>query len=121
MFENKPIISGTSVQAEGTALRAIAWSDLTARINAARDLRRVLRRDNACLMASFTDAAAGYFSSVDSRDRAGLTDLHHAGAEIDECDGKPTVNPDGLGHGKSAQHTDAGVQGEAVEGDREIR
>ena len=51
----------------GNALRAIQWGELTARLNAARDLRRVLRRDavgsiqsGAC---SFGDAAATYFGA----------------------------------------------------------
>ena len=104
MFENKSITAAQLPLGEGTALRAIAWPELTARINAARDLRSVLRRDSACMMASFTDAAAGFFASADSF--------------ADE--GKPTVNPDALGHGKHAQRMDAGADNEAVTGDREI-
>ena len=45
----------------GRALHAVGWSDLTARINAARDLRELLKQDVVLGAASFTDAAAGYF------------------------------------------------------------
>lgn len=55
MFENKAITAAAIPANEGTALKAIAWPELTARINAARDLRSVLRRDSACMMASFTE------------------------------------------------------------------
>ncbi|MEM8726842.1 MAG: hypothetical protein AAGE86_15110 [Pseudomonadota bacterium] len=52
----------------GDALRAIEWSELTARLNAARDLRRVLRRDVRhsieSTAASFGDAAATYFQTL---------------------------------------------------------
>ena len=104
MFENKSITAAAIPAGEGKALKAIAWPELTARINAARDLRRVLRRDNTCMMASFTDAAAGYF------------DARESAAE----QGKQTVNPDALEHGKPAQRMDAEAAGEAVTGDREI-
>ncbi|WP_108789444.1 hypothetical protein [Erythrobacter sp. Alg231-14] len=52
-------------------LRAIEWSELTARLNAARDLRLVLRRDadngpNAVDDSnSFADAATRYFRTRD--------------------------------------------------------
>ena len=65
----------------GDALRALEWSELTARLNAARDLRLLLRTE-ACapieaVAASFGDAAASYFALLD--------------------DGEPGVNPDALG------------------------
>lgn len=57
----------------GDALRAIAWSELTARLNAARDLRRVLRRDVRhsieTTAASFGDAAATYFQKLGNEER----------------------------------------------------
>lgn len=100
MFENKAITAAAIPANEGTALKAIAWPELTARINAARDLRSVLRRDSACMMASFTDAAAGYFCAED--------------------DGKPPVNSDALEHGKPAECTTGGEESEAARGDREF-
>jgi len=48
---------------ERTALRAFGWSELTARIDAARDLRQVLRNDALVEATSFADAAGGYFVS----------------------------------------------------------
>lgn len=48
---------------ERRALRAFGWSELTARIDAARDLRRVLRNDALVEASSFADAAGGYFVS----------------------------------------------------------
>lgn len=52
----------------GDALRAVEWSELTAKLEAARDLRRVLQRDTrhhiGTSAASFGDAAATYFSAI---------------------------------------------------------
>ncbi|MEL6540345.1 MAG: hypothetical protein AAFP79_01590 [Pseudomonadota bacterium] len=52
----------------GDALRAIAWSELTARLNAARELRRELRQEAIlCAGASgaaFGDAAASFFKNL---------------------------------------------------------
>lgn len=57
----------------GDALRAIEWSELTARLNAAHDLRRVLRKDTKRTIqsgaASFGDAAATYFQSLEIEKR----------------------------------------------------
>ena len=57
----------------GDALRAMEWSELTARLNAARDLRRVLRRDSQlnidAAASSFGDAAATYFQSIGDSER----------------------------------------------------
>jgi hypothetical protein len=53
---------------KGGALRAIEWGELTARFQAARDLRELLRRDPSLNIeesaASFGDAAARYFASL---------------------------------------------------------
>lgn len=53
-----------------TALKAIAWSDLTARLDAARDLRHALRQDArrniGDAAASFSDAAAQYFRAIET-------------------------------------------------------
>lgn len=52
-----------------TALKAIAWRDLTARLDAARELRDALRheaqRNIADSGASFSDAAAQYFRTLE--------------------------------------------------------
>ncbi len=99
MFENVSPIHNTQMQAElaaagiavptsltqidvsangmdddraGNALRAIGWSELTARINAAQDLRAVLRRDavqGSVSVASFGDAAASYFAAISESER----------------------------------------------------
>ncbi|MEM9501124.1 MAG: hypothetical protein AAF941_04695 [Pseudomonadota bacterium] len=57
----------------GDAVRAVEWNELTARLNAARDLRRVLRRDARINIegtaASFGDAAATYFQSLEQGER----------------------------------------------------
>lgn len=54
----------------GDALRAMEWCELTARLNAAHDLRRVLRKDTKRSIqsgaASFGDAAATYFQSLEN-------------------------------------------------------
>ncbi|MEL6486472.1 MAG: hypothetical protein AAFQ13_04915 [Pseudomonadota bacterium] len=57
----------------GDALRAIEWSELTARLSAARDLRRELREDAVLCAgstgASFGDAAASFFKSLGNGER----------------------------------------------------
>ncbi len=68
----------------GDALRAVEWSEITARLNAARDLRLLLRTESVApieaVAASFGDAAASYFALLD--------------------DGEPDVNCDALGQSK---------------------
>ncbi len=67
------------------ALRALEWSELTARLNAARDLRLLLRTESHAPIeqaaASFGDAAASYFALLD--------------------DSEPVVNLDTLGQPKA--------------------
>jgi len=52
----------------GEALRAVEWNELTARLNAARDLREEMRQDALLCAgssgASFGDAAARYFEGL---------------------------------------------------------
>ena len=61
----------------GGALRAVEWSELTARLNAARDLRLLLRTESQAPIvaeaASFGDAAASYFALLDDDQR----DVNH--------------------------------------------
>ena len=56
----------------GEALRALEWSELTARLNAARDLRLLLRTESHAPIeqtaASFGDAAASYFAMIDEHE-----------------------------------------------------
>jgi len=53
-------------------LRAVDWSEITARLNAARDLRLLLRNEVQSLIegsaASFGDAAASYFALLDDNE-----------------------------------------------------
>lgn len=53
----------------GGALRALEWNELTARLNAARDLRLLMRRDSRLnvqgVASSFGDAAASYFQTLE--------------------------------------------------------
>jgi len=99
MFEGNHISAGFVPSGEGTALRAFGWTELAARINAANDLREVLRRDNTAFIASFSDAAAGYFAAAD--------------------EGKPDVNPDALCDRKSSELMDVEAEGDPNTGDRE--
>ncbi|WP_394730207.1 hypothetical protein [Altererythrobacter sp. GH1-8] len=92
MLENSPLnpaaFSGPEPSAiRGRALRAVGWSDLTARINAARDLREFLKQDLILGAASFADAAAGYF--------------------VPPSDGKDGVNHDALEACKGLEDTES--------------
>lgn len=73
----------------GDALRSLEWSELTARLNAARDLRLLLRTESHAPIepaaASFGDAAASYFALLD--------------------DSEPGVNCNGLGQSKALDAT----------------
>lgn len=57
----------------GEAMRAIEWHELTARLNAARDLRRELRSEASLCAgssgASFGDAAERYFKALSHGER----------------------------------------------------
>ena len=57
----------------GGALRALEWTEVTARLNAARDLRLLMRRDFRhnieCGASSFGDAAATYFRALEDDER----------------------------------------------------
>ena len=61
--------TGVSTSVSGGALRLIDWNELTARLNASRDLRTLLKREETLGFAgtsgSFVDAAARYFRTCD--------------------------------------------------------
>lgn len=87
----------------GDALRAVEWSEITARLNAARDLRLLLRSESKGLIggvaASFGDAAASYFAMIDEKE--------------------PVVNHDALDCTKASdgkEYAGASVQHDAVSG-----
>ncbi|MEP3052165.1 MAG: hypothetical protein ABJP48_05405 [Erythrobacter sp.] len=98
-----PTLPGAMVDARaGEALRAIGWSELAARINAARDLREVLRSDSAqgaLTVASFGDAAGSYFAAASDCERP--------------------VNPIALEARKASTAMPIRADGEAAKGDRE--
>lgn len=62
-FESRP------ARRTGDALRAVEWSEITARLNAARDLRLLMRHESQGriepVAASFGDAAASYFAMIE--------------------------------------------------------
>jgi hypothetical protein len=73
----------------GDALRAVAWSEITAKLKASRDLRLLLRTEAQSPIdvvgASFGDAAASYFALLDNSE--------------------PGVNPDALEPSKALDGT----------------
>lgn len=88
---SRPVHAGSAERFEsrssrraGDALRSVEWGEITARLNAARDLRLLLRNESQApiemVAASFGDAAASYFALLD--------------------DSEPDVNPDGLDQSK---------------------
>lgn len=109
MFEKtEPLIPAQSDRniAEGAAhdagnrpaesLRQFEWSELTARLNAARDLRMVLRHDSDLSEgnnAGLADAATRYFRTKD--------------------DGKRAVNPVALGGSKASYGISSGIEDDA--------
>ncbi len=107
MFEKytptAPVSSGSPAGSarlqERTALRAFGWSELTARIDAARDLRRVLRNDSLVEATSFADAAGGYF--------------------VSEGNNKQRVNPNALEARKGLADIKVAPKAEAQKSDQE--
>lgn len=85
----------------GGALRALDWSEVTARLSAARDLRELIRSDSRFSIqsgaASFGDAAASYFQAIEDRE--------------------PDVNHDALAQGKASDGIAVQPFGDAVTGD----
>ena len=100
MFEGHAIHVAFEDAADEPALRRLHWSDLVARLEAARDLRMVLGGTSPAISASFGRGAAGYFAAAG--------------------EGKPGVNQEGLGHCKSADGRDISTPHPATDGDREI-
>lgn len=91
--------AGQPARRASEALRALEWGELTARLNAARDLRLLLRTESHAPIepaaASFGDAAASYFALLDHSE--------------------PAVNLDALGQSKGLGATVA--QGQAKRAD----
>jgi hypothetical protein len=85
----------------GEALRALEWGEITARLNAARDLRLLMRHEARApieaVAASFGDAAASYFALLG--------------------DGQPDVNLDALGQSKALDATQGATEANRPAGD----
>ena len=81
--------AGRAPRRGGDALRAVEWGEITARLNAARDLRLLLRTESVApieaVAASFGDAAASYFALL----------------EDGESGSEAGVNRDALGQSKA--------------------
>jgi len=88
------------LRARETALKAIEWCDLSARLEAARDLRLALRhearRHIEDTAASFSDAAAQYFRTLEQSKRP--VNL----AVLDEHKGYPSIVPGAEGSAATA-------------------
>lgn len=108
-FEARPM------RRSGEALRAVEWSEITARLNAARDLRLLLRTESKApieaVAASFGDAAASYFALLDddehtvnldalgqSKALGGMFDYHEANRSGTAADENP-----GAAHGDARE------------------
>ncbi|MEE4539580.1 MAG: hypothetical protein V2J51_13940 [Erythrobacter sp.] len=97
----------------GDALRMIGWSELTARLNATRDLREVLTRDMRgdfqAETERFADAAARYFrereSSDDARRINGGPGVNRVGSQAGNGSCANNRNNDGNGEGSAAPDT----------------
>ncbi|MBI1404426.1 MAG: hypothetical protein GC147_14610 [Porphyrobacter sp.] len=95
----------------GDALRAVEWSEITARLNAARDLRLLLRSESQGriegVAASFGDAAASYFAMLDDREPAVNLDALACPKASDGMDNaRVAVRPGAASGGDAAATTD---------------
>lgn len=101
MMESLPPIFAREEGAREGGLRVPAWSDLAARLAAARDLRGTLQPERGCDGGSF-----GRFVSVEREP------LNANG---------PSVNPTGLADGKGAGRNVAASSAGSAPADREMR
>lgn len=92
MFEGKPPKADA-----GASLQAVTWADLSARLAAARDLRKALAGD---------ENGEGSFDAASARWIA------------DHAEGKPDVNPDDLGNGKAVNGMAGVERAQPMPGDR---
>ncbi|KLE34367.1 hypothetical protein [Aurantiacibacter luteus] len=95
MFEGKPpvppLANGTHTgDSSGAELCALTWSDLVARLAAARDLRREMAANDESGAASFDASSALHIAHIGDRD------THTAGRGH-----QLLVNPDDLANGKT--------------------
>ncbi|MCB1454673.1 MAG: hypothetical protein KDJ43_13605 [Rhizobiaceae bacterium] len=113
MFEGKPPVahdsrsSATGVMPED-ALCELRWSDLVARLAAARELRAELARVDDAALASFDADSARWLAHQhdgyhDEHHHEGLHGAHDQGG----------VNPDDLGNGKA----ECGTSGAYLDGE----
>lgn len=73
----------------GGSLRLIEWSELTARLNASRDLRHLLSREDTFGISeasgSFADAAARYFRTCEESGEEWEPDVNPNALEPSKC------------------------------------
>jgi hypothetical protein len=100
MFEGQfPDIDPASTGMGGgddSALRSVSWADLSARLSAIRDLRRLLGRSPGPAVASFDPAAARRIAR--------------------QASGKPGVNLEASAHGNANGANNAGIASDAMTG-----
>jgi hypothetical protein len=101
-----------SARRAGDALRAVEWSEITARLNAARDLRLLLRSESQgrieAVAASFGDAAASYFAMIDDNEPAvNLDPLDCSKASDGMESARVAVRHDRVSGGDTGPMTDA--------------
>ncbi|MXP15131.1 hypothetical protein GRI44_10265 [Altererythrobacter confluentis] len=105
MFETTNTHAGFDAAMDGAAdemlLRPIAWSELVARLAAARDLRRLLVRE--------ASPAGGRFTAFADFRNAMLNDAQE------------DVNPDGLGARKDVEAIEVCAANNVTPGDREMQ
>ena len=96
----------------GDALRAVEWSEITARLNAARDLRLLLRSESQgrieAVAASFGDAAASYFAMIEDNEPAINLDALDASKALDGMESaRVAVRHDAASGGDAERVVDA--------------
>jgi hypothetical protein len=106
-----------SARRAGDALRAVEWSEITARLNAARDLRLLMRSESQgrieAVAGSFGDAAASYFAMIEDDEPA----INHNASDCSKAlDGKHSaraVNRHDAASGGDAERVAEAPRGDA--------
>ena len=109
MFEGHIKPSGLDEAQESSVLRHMRWTDLVARLEATRELRRELSRSQPSNFTAFNANLCEASSGEESSEKTCQNDR----------DDKRGVNHDVLSHGKFSRRRPVAVANDAALGDRD--
>ena len=109
MFEGHIKHLGLDETDESSVLRHMRWTDLVARLEAARELRAKLKRSHSSSFSAFS----AHLGEAPEEDEG------NAGKDRTGENGKRGINQDVLSHGKFSRRRPVAVANDAAHGDRD--